>query len=215
MTVQRNRGRPPYADILTPAEWRIAEGVRHGLTNRQIADRRAISLDAVKYHVANIIGKLGLSRRAELRDWDGVAAVSALPREETMASDTFHLGAIGQISRNVSNLEKSLQWYTEKLGLNCLFSFDTVAFLDCNGTRLFLSQSETGSSPESILYFQVANIHGAKREMEARGIVFSHAPHMIYKHDDGTEEWMAFFCDPDDRPLAIITQSTPSDEEKE
>lgn len=26
------RGRPPHPDILTPAEWRVVEGVWHGLT---------------------------------------------------------------------------------------------------------------------------------------------------------------------------------------
>jgi methylmalonyl-CoA/ethylmalonyl-CoA epimerase len=29
---------------------------------------------------------------------------------------------------------------------------------------------------------------------------------MIHKHGDGTEEWMAFFKDPEGRPLAIISQ---------
>jgi methylmalonyl-CoA/ethylmalonyl-CoA epimerase len=29
---------------------------------------------------------------------------------------------------------------------------------------------------------------------------------MIHRHEDGTEEWMAFFEDDDARPLAIMTQ---------
>jgi hypothetical protein len=28
---------------------------------------------------------------------------------------------------------------------------------------------------------------------------------MIHKHDDGAEEWMAFFNDPQGRPLAIMS----------
>ncbi len=35
---------------------------------------------------------------------------------------------------------------------------------------------------------------------------FTHAPHMIHRHADGTEEWMGFFEDPDGRPLAIMAQ---------
>ncbi|MBW8749683.1 MAG: hypothetical protein JF584_19435, partial [Acidobacteria bacterium] len=46
------RGRPPHDDLLTRAEWRVVEAVRHGMSNRDIAARRGISLDAVKYHVA-------------------------------------------------------------------------------------------------------------------------------------------------------------------
>jgi methylmalonyl-CoA/ethylmalonyl-CoA epimerase len=29
---------------------------------------------------------------------------------------------------------------------------------------------------------------------------------MIFKHPDGTEEWMAFFNDPDGKPLAVMSQ---------
>ena len=65
------RGRPRYQDVLTPAEWRVADAVRQGLSNRQIAARRAVSLDAVRFHVANAIAKLGLGSRARLRDWAG------------------------------------------------------------------------------------------------------------------------------------------------
>ena len=39
------RGRPAHDDLLTPAEWRIVEAVRHGMSNRDIATRRGISLD--------------------------------------------------------------------------------------------------------------------------------------------------------------------------
>jgi DNA-binding NarL/FixJ family response regulator len=49
------RGRPPHDDILTPAEWAIADAVRHGMSNAQIAARRGISRDAVKFHLGNIL----------------------------------------------------------------------------------------------------------------------------------------------------------------
>ena len=42
------------------------------------------------------------------------------------------------------------------------------------------------------------------------GVKFTHAPHMIHRHANGMEEWMAFFEDPDGRPLALMSQiSTP------
>ena len=41
-------GRPPFDDVLTPAEWRVCESVRHGLTNPEIARRLGVSVDAVK-----------------------------------------------------------------------------------------------------------------------------------------------------------------------
>ena len=36
MATPKSRGRPPHADVLTPAEWRVVEGVRHGMSNPQI-----------------------------------------------------------------------------------------------------------------------------------------------------------------------------------
>jgi len=32
---------------------------------------------------------------------------------------------------------------------------------------------------------------------------------MIHRHDSDIEEWMAFFDDPDGRPLAIMAQVAP------
>jgi hypothetical protein len=31
-------------------------------------------------------------------------------------------------------------------------------------------------------------------------------PHMIHRHADGTQEWMAFFKDPEGRLLALMSQ---------
>ena len=67
MSVTRSRGRPPYADRLTPAEWRVADAIRHGGTDRTISKRLGISSDAVKFHVGNILGKLGFANRRALR----------------------------------------------------------------------------------------------------------------------------------------------------
>ena len=43
--------------------------------------------------------------------------------------------------------------------------------------------------------------------LTTRGVNFTHAPHMIHRHADGTEEWLAFFEDPDGRPLALMSQT--------
>ena len=39
-----------------------------------------------------------------------------------------------------------------------------------------------------------------------RGVVFTGAPHMIHRHANGMEEWMAFFQDPDGKLLALMSQ---------
>jgi DNA-binding CsgD family transcriptional regulator/catechol 2,3-dioxygenase-like lactoylglutathione lyase family enzyme len=206
MADKRRRGRPLYPDVLTPAEWRIVEAVRHGMTGRQIASRRGISVDAVKYHIGNALSKLGLSRRSELRTWSGVARHSALARQETCMSDEVQIGILGQVSRRVTDIEAARRWYGEVLGLKHLYSFGDLAFFDCGGVRLYLTKDANAGPDESILYFRVDDIRKAHDMLAARGVHFASAPHMIHRHADGTEEWMAFFHDNENRPLAVMAQ---------
>lgn len=196
------RGRPPHDDVLTPAEWRVVEFVRHGLTNAAIAARMGVSTDAVKFHVANILVKLGLPSRQELRHWTGIRRGAALG--EHISEGELQMGPIGQIARNVRDIEAARRWYGEVLGLKHLYSFGDLAFFDCGGVRLFLSQAE--GDGESILYFRVDDIRLSHTALESAGVEFLNAPHLIHRHDDGTEEWMAFFKDNEGRPLAIMSQ---------
>jgi DNA-binding CsgD family transcriptional regulator len=205
MTSRRERGRPPYPDLLTPAEWRVVEAVRHGMSNPHIAARQGVSLDAVKYHVANALQKLGFSSRAELRQWDGVRRGSNLSNQEPVMMETLTLGPMGQIARSVIDVAAARHWYGEILGLEHLYSFGNLAFYNCGGVRLMLSEGDGGPA-QSVIYFRVDDIRSAHTALTARGIAFTHAPHMIHRHDDGTEEWMAFFNDNEDRPLAIMAQ---------
>ncbi|HKJ61593.1 MAG TPA: LuxR C-terminal-related transcriptional regulator [Hyphomicrobiales bacterium] len=204
MAIKRSRGRPAHPDILTPGEWRVAEGVRHGLSNPEIAARQSISVDAVKFHVSNILGKLGMASRDDLRLWDGIAASSPLRNDgaDTESGAQGEIGEIGQIARTVSDVQEATRWYREVLGLCHLFSAGQMAFFDCAGTRLMLSQGEAG--PESILYFRVDDIHGALDRLRTRGGTVRSAPHLIHTHEDGSEEWMAFVEDNDGRPLALM-----------
>jgi DNA-binding CsgD family transcriptional regulator/catechol 2,3-dioxygenase-like lactoylglutathione lyase family enzyme len=206
MPTDQPRGRPRYDDLLTPAEWRVAEAVRHGLTNREIARRQGVSTDAVKYHVGNILQKLELSGRTELRQWTGVRRDSSLFKKEPTMPGSLTLGAISQISRTVRNIQEARSWYGDVLGLRHLYSFGNLAFFDCDGIRLFLSEAEDSSGPESIIYFNVTDIRSAHAELTERGVEFLGAPHMIHRHSDGTEEWMAAFKDNEGRPLAILSQ---------
>ena len=206
MPSEQPRGRPRSDDLLTPAEWRVAEAVRHGLSNPEIARLQCVSTDAVKYHVANILQKLGLPGRNELRQWTGVRRNSSLFTKEPTMTGSLTLGRISQISRTVRSIQEAQRWYGEVLGLKHLYSVGNLAFFDCDGIRLFLSEAEDCSGAESIVYFNVADIRSAHAELTQRGVEFLGAPHMIHRHADGTEEWMAAFKDNEGRALAILSQ---------
>jgi DNA-binding CsgD family transcriptional regulator/catechol 2,3-dioxygenase-like lactoylglutathione lyase family enzyme len=201
----KRRGRPAHDDQLTPAEWRVVEAVRHGLSNRQIAELTGVSVDAVKFHVANVLLKLSLGSRREIRLWDGIARSSArfATAETAMNNDPLLLG-LGQVARTVKDIDAARRWYAEVLGLRHLYSFGDLAFFDLGPVRLLLSPHGTPAS-NSILYFRVADIAAAQEALAARGVAFTHAPHMIHRHADGTEEWLAFFNDPDGAPLGLIS----------
>jgi DNA-binding CsgD family transcriptional regulator/catechol 2,3-dioxygenase-like lactoylglutathione lyase family enzyme len=194
--------------VLTPTEWRTVHAVQHGLSNREIAERRGISVDAVKYHVSNALAKLGLENRRALRHWFKAPKHGALAAQEK-AMSTAAISRIGQISRTVSDITKAEAWYRDVLGLKHLYTFGKLSFFDCGGTRLYLSQEGETQASESLLYFQVDDIEVARDRLMKRGVEFTHAPHRIHTHADGTEEWMGFFKDPEGRPLAIMSQVRP------
>ncbi len=63
------RGRPPYPDILTPREWEVLALLRDGLTNDEIAARLNVAPSTARFHVSEILGKLGVSSRDEAARW--------------------------------------------------------------------------------------------------------------------------------------------------
>ena len=65
----RGRGRPPYPDLLTPRQQEVMGLLREGLTNPQIGEQLGISLNGAKYHVSEIISKLGVNSRSEALAW--------------------------------------------------------------------------------------------------------------------------------------------------
>ena len=121
----------------------------------------------------------------------------------------MRIGVVGQVARSVKDIKTARTWYRDVLGLTHLYSFGNLAFFDCDGLRLFLSGSD-GPAAESILYFRVDDVRSATSMLTARGVNFINAPHMIHRHEDGTEEWMAFFHDNEERPLAIMSLAKPS-----
>jgi DNA-binding CsgD family transcriptional regulator/predicted enzyme related to lactoylglutathione lyase len=203
------RGRPPHDDVLTPAEWRVVFAVQHGLNNQQCAAHLQVSVDAIKYHLRNILSKLDIPNKKTLQR---TLIKSTLPKTATLStaqehpmSPTTDILGLGQIARTVSNCEQSRNWYELVLELPHLYTFGTLSFFNINGTRLMLSQQEQLNANESILYFKVVDIEAKVSQLQAKGVEMISAPHRIHTHADGTEEWMAFFKDPDGRPLALMS----------
>lgn len=202
-------GRPPSDDVLTPSEWQVVHMVRHGMTNRRIASLRGTSIDGVKFHLENIRSKLDLEDRRAIRNWGGLPRQSPLRRTD-MAITPVALGHIGQVSYTVKELEPTVSFFKDTLGMTYLFTAGPLAFFDCGGTRLMVdSLPEAQNIGTSILYFSVADIHGSVAALKEKGVQFESEPHIIHTHPDGTQEWMTFFREPAGNMLSLMSQVKP------
>ena len=56
---------PTLGFDLTAREWEVLTLLVEGLSNSEIGERLVISLSTVKFHVSNVLSKLGVSSRAE------------------------------------------------------------------------------------------------------------------------------------------------------
>jgi DNA-binding CsgD family transcriptional regulator/predicted enzyme related to lactoylglutathione lyase len=212
--MSRSRGRPPHPDLLTPAEWQVLDWMRHGVSRAEIARRRGTTVDAVKYHLANISDKLGV-RGGALRAWPGVPATSNLSSRRTdpnMSATVTRLGTIGQVSLSIRDVGRAERFYGETLGLPHVFTFGDLAFFDADGVRLYLHRKDEADwKPSSVLYFLVPDIHAMQEALAAAGVHFTGAPHVIYTDDEtGTEEWMTFFDDGEGNTLALMSRVAPA-----
>lgn len=57
---------PAAEESLSPQQWRIAQHVAAGATNREVAARLYLSTRTVDHHLRNIYSKLGIRSRVEL-----------------------------------------------------------------------------------------------------------------------------------------------------
>jgi predicted enzyme related to lactoylglutathione lyase len=109
---------------------------------------------------------------------------------------------LSQLSRRVEDLTRARTFWRDTVQIPELYAFPGLAFFDLGGTRLMLK--ETGTRDEAdILYLATPDIAAAYTALNERGASMTGAPHMIHKHPDGSEEWMAFFKDDEGRDLAL------------
>lgn len=63
--IQNQSGKPFYHESLTDRELQVLHMIVNGKSNAEIAAEMIISLSTVKYHVSNILSKLGVKNRSE------------------------------------------------------------------------------------------------------------------------------------------------------
>jgi methylmalonyl-CoA/ethylmalonyl-CoA epimerase len=115
---------------------------------------------------------------------------------------------VGQLAIPVADLERSLQFYRDVLGLRFLFQAPPgLAFLDCGGVRLMLSraQEDEATPPAGVVYYRVSDLNAAYEALRQRGAKFVDEPHLIARMSDH-ELWMVFLRDPDGHLLGLMEE---------
>ena len=116
--------------------------------------------------------------------------------------------AIGQLHITVSDLEASVRFYRDVLGLPHLFTVEgqPMAFLQAGSVRLYLGVTEDERfRSRPVVYYAVEDVESAYAEVTGRGAPSMAGPHVVHR-DGGTELWMAFVSDPDGNPVGLMAE---------
>lgn len=118
------------------------------------------------------------------------------------------LGAVGQIHISVSDLERSVAFYRDVLGLEHLFTVpgQPMAFFQAGEVRLYLGVPENESfRSRPVVYYRVENLDATYAAVVERGASSMEKPQKV--HDDGTTTlFMAFVADPDGNPIGLMEE---------
>jgi catechol 2,3-dioxygenase-like lactoylglutathione lyase family enzyme len=122
---------------------------------------------------------------------------------------TSTITGVVQIAISVADLERSLGFYRDVLGLPVwLQPSPTLAFVMAGGVRLMLGVPSSESEPKSepIFYLGVSDLHAAMATFIERGAPQESAPQRIYRSET-SEHWLAFTRDPDGHRIGLMAET--------
>lgn len=118
------------------------------------------------------------------------------------------VGPVGQIHISVTDIERSVAFYRDVLGVPLLFVVpgQSMAFFASGPVRLYLGVPETPEfRSHSVLYFWVDDIEAEHTRLVELGVPCHDKPHVV--HDDGAKRlWMTGFTDPDGHQLLLMQE---------
>jgi catechol 2,3-dioxygenase-like lactoylglutathione lyase family enzyme len=115
----------------------------------------------------------------------------------------LQLSRISAVMLGVRDLEQSLAFYKEKLGLQVIMKEQAIALLKCGDVMLGLSRGHVSLAPQvagaTEVVFAVENVRAAQKALAAQGVAFMSEPRQATER-----EWVAHFKDPDGHLLSIF-----------
>jgi catechol 2,3-dioxygenase-like lactoylglutathione lyase family enzyme len=117
------------------------------------------------------------------------------------------LGPLGQIHVSVTDLDRSVAFYRDVLGIPLLFvvAGQPMAFFSSGEVRLYLGVPESPQfTSRCVLYFRVGDIEAERARLEGLGVTVEH-PHVVHR-EGATELWMAALRDPDGHVVILMEE---------
>jgi len=115
----------------------------------------------------------------------------------------MQLSGITAVMLGVRDLALSVAFYKDKLGLKVIMQEPGLALLNAGPVMLGLNPGMGRSLPQlagaTEVVFQVDNVRGAQKELEARGVIFLGEPRAVTPTN-----WAAHFRDVDGHLLSVF-----------
>ena len=124
-----------------------------------------------------------------------------------MADASRPLGPVMQILVPVTDLDRSVAFYRDVLGMPLQMRFPGNAFFEAHGIRLYLATpTEEGFDGVATLYFRVDDVTGTLALLESRGARVHERPVVVFGTDD-YDLWLAFVKDPDGNNIGLMREA--------
>jgi catechol 2,3-dioxygenase-like lactoylglutathione lyase family enzyme len=118
-------------------------------------------------------------------------------------AEPFRLDKVGLVMLGVSDLEKSIGFYRDRLGLSLAMQFEGFAFFGAGGVTLVLSrglaQATSSIAGATEVVFAVEHVRAAYDGLRGQGVEFVNEPRVV-----SPGNWAANFRDPDGHLLSVF-----------
>jgi catechol 2,3-dioxygenase-like lactoylglutathione lyase family enzyme len=120
-----------------------------------------------------------------------------------MTNPTYRVASISMIMLGVRDMEKSIQFYRDRLGLTVKQQFPGFAMFDTGAVTLVLSEDRAKGAANLVgateVIFSVEDVRAGAEALQKQGVEFSHEPHVV-----NGPMWAANFLDPDGHLLTLF-----------
>jgi len=118
-------------------------------------------------------------------------------------AESFKLGGIGVVMIGVTDMDKSVAFYRDRLGLDVAVVEPNLAFAKAGSVTLGLSKGLAAiANPVAgavEIVFTVPDVEAANAALKQRGVTFAREPRQVT-----ATEWATNFTDPDGHHLSIF-----------